>query len=49
LAPIILVKKLDGSSRVCVDYRKLNALTVKDSFPLPHINDAYQFLEGATI
>jgi hypothetical protein len=48
-APIILVKKPDGSSRACVDYRKLNALTVKDSFPLPRIDDAYQFLEGANI
>jgi hypothetical protein len=48
-APIILVKKPDGSSRACVDYRKLNYLTVKDSFPLPRIDDAYQFLQGARI
>jgi hypothetical protein len=49
LAPIILVKKADGSSCACVDYRKLNALTVKDSYPLPCIDDTYQFLEGARI
>jgi hypothetical protein len=47
--PIILVKKPNGSSQACVDYFKLNLLTVKDSFPLPRIDDAYQFLQGAKI
>lgn len=38
-SPIILVKKKDGSDRMCVDYRALNAVTVKERFPLPLIDD----------
>lgn len=38
-SPIILVKKRDGKDRMCVDYRALNAITVKDRFPLPLIDD----------
>lgn len=38
-SPIILVPKKDGSPRLCVDYRKLNSLTVKQKFPLPRIDD----------
>ena len=38
-SPILMVKKADGSLRFCVDYRKLNAVTKHDSFPLPNIND----------
>lgn len=38
-SPILLVKKKDGSDRMCVDYRKLNDLTVKDRFSLPRIDD----------
>ena len=37
--PIVMVRKLDGSIRVCVDYRALNECNVKDSFPLPRIDD----------
>ncbi|CDS39437.1 RNA directed DNA polymerase reverse transcriptase [Echinococcus multilocularis] len=45
-SPIALVKKNDGSLRLCIDYRKLNAVTKKDAFPLPHINDSLDSLHG---
>ena len=38
-SPIVMVKKKDGSNRFCIDYRKLNDITVKDRFPLPRIDD----------
>ena len=48
-SPIVLVKKKTGDWRFCVDYRKLNGVTKKDHYPLPNINDALDYLSGASI
>lgn len=46
-SPIVLVKKKDGSFHFCIDYRKLNAVTRKDAYPLPRIDDTLDTLSGA--
>ncbi|GJY95630.1 hypothetical protein Tco_0511991 [Tanacetum coccineum] len=43
-APILFVKKKDGSFRMCIDYRELNKLTVKNRYPLPRIDDLFDQL-----
>ena len=46
-APILFVKKKDGGLRMCVDYRGLNAVTIKNRYPLPHIEELLDRLHGA--
>ena len=48
-APILFVKKKDGSLRLCVDYRKLNDMTIRNSYPLPLIGDLLDRVKGAKI
>ncbi|KAL0556632.1 hypothetical protein IC582_005146 [Cucumis melo] len=48
-APVLFVKKKDGSMRLCIDYRELNKVTVKNRYPLPRINDLFDQLQGATV
>ncbi|WOG95151.1 hypothetical protein DCAR_0414454 [Daucus carota subsp. sativus] len=47
-APVLFVKKKDGSMRLCIDYRELNKLTIKNKYPLPRIDDLFDQLKGAT-
>ncbi|KAA0063403.1 reverse transcriptase [Cucumis melo var. makuwa] len=48
-APVLFVKKKDGSMRICIDYRELNKVTVKNRYPLPRIDDLFDQLQGATV
>jgi hypothetical protein len=45
-SPVVLVTKKNGEVRFCVDYRRLNALTIKDSYPLTNISDTLGALGG---
>ncbi|CAN4114247.1 unnamed protein product [Withania somnifera] len=48
-APVLFVKKKDGSMRMCIDYRRLNKVTVKNKYPLPRIDDLFDRLRGAAV
>jgi hypothetical protein len=47
--PVLLVEKKDGAKRMCVDYRDLNAVTIKNKHPLPRIEDLFDQLQGACV
>ena len=48
-APIIFVKKKDGTMQLCIDYHQLNKMTIKNRYPLPSIDDLFDQLHGATV
>jgi hypothetical protein len=48
-APVIFVPKKDGTQRLCVDYRALNEVTIKNKYPLPRIDDLFDQLHSACV
>ena len=48
-APVLLVKKKDGTMRLCIDYRQLNKVMIKNKYPLPRIDDLLDQLRGVTV
>ncbi|CAN4125198.1 unnamed protein product [Withania somnifera] len=48
-APVLFVKKKDGSMRMCIDYRRLNKVMVKNKYPMPRIDDLFDRLRGAAV
>jgi hypothetical protein len=48
-APVLFVKKKDGTMRMCVDYRALNSITIKNRYPLPRIDELFDRLQGAKV
>ncbi|KAJ0497125.1 putative nucleotidyltransferase, Ribonuclease H [Helianthus annuus] len=47
-APVLFVKKKDGTFRMCIDYRELNKITIKNRYPLPRIDDLFDQLQGSS-
>ena len=48
-APVVLVRRKDGRTCFCVDYRKLNKVTVKDAYPLPRVDDLLDHISGESV
>jgi hypothetical protein len=48
-APVISIRKKDGSWRLCIDYRQLNKATIKSQYPLPRIDDMFDQMKGVTV
>jgi hypothetical protein len=48
-APVLFVNRKDSSIRLCIDYRELNRVTIKNKYPLPRIDDLFGQLKGASI
>ena len=48
-APVLVLKKKDGIVRMCIDYRQINKVTVKNKYPLPRIEDLFYHLKGAGV
>ncbi|GKA65828.1 putative reverse transcriptase domain-containing protein [Tanacetum coccineum] len=48
-APVLFVKKKDGSFRMCIDYLELNKLTIKNRYPLPRIDDLFDQMQGSSV
>ena len=48
-APVLFVKKKDGTLRMCIDYRQINKVTVKNKYPFPRIEDLFDQLRGASV
>jgi hypothetical protein len=48
-APVLFVEKKDGTKRMCIDYRSLNEVTIKNKYPLPRIEDLFDQLRGASV
>nr|GFB97223.1 putative reverse transcriptase domain-containing protein [Tanacetum cinerariifolium] len=48
-APVLFVKKKDGSFCMCIDYRELNKLIIKNKYPLPRIDDLFNKLQGSSV